>query len=72
VAVADCLFCHHPHSSIYPSLLLFEPGELCFHCHGRSDLSTGVHHHTLGEQACVECHDPHAGEDPFFLKRPEQ
>jgi predicted CXXCH cytochrome family protein len=71
VAVGDCDFCHHyraPHAvEDEPT----GPSHLCHRCHREADLTTGQHHATLPEQACVDCHDPHGGADRFFL-RPSQ
>lgn len=69
VAVRDCLFCHHYHSSAYPKILLDDATALCFRCHDPADLTQGPHHATVGSQPCIDCHDPHAGRDRFFLKR---
>ena len=69
VAVSDCLFCHHPHTSAHPNLLLADATTTCFRCHDRADLIPGSHHAALEQQTCVECHDAHGGRDRFFLKR---
>ena len=71
VAVSDCLFCHHPHNAVYPKLLLTETTALCFRCHERNDLSTDAHPDDVLERACTACHQPHGGENRFFLKRAE-
>ena len=36
------------------------------------DLTTGSHHAGIEQQTCIACHDPHGGDDPFFLKRVEK
>ena len=71
VAVGDCFFCHHPHTSAHPKLLLADATGTCYRCHDRADLIPGAHHAGLEQQTCVECHDPHGGGNPFFLKRSE-
>jgi predicted CXXCH cytochrome family protein len=72
VAVGDCLFCHNPHASAYPNILLDDATALCFRCHDPADLTKGPYHATVGSQPCIDCHDPHAGRDRFFLKRNER
>lgn len=70
VAVTDCALCHHHHGSSYPNLLLADPIATCLNCHDRADLSTGEHH-AQPDQACTGCHDPHGGDNRFFVKRAE-
>jgi len=72
VAVKDCLFCHHYHTSTYPKLLLVDVVSTCFRCHKRPDLTEGPHHAQIDSQTCVECHDPHGGDDKFFLRSGER
>jgi predicted CXXCH cytochrome family protein len=67
-AVGDCALCHHYHGSPYPNLLLVDPIKTCLNCHDRSDLSEGEHH-AQPDRACNECHDPHGGDNRFFVKR---
>ncbi len=71
VAVGDCLFCHHHHGSPYPGLLLVETNDTCYRCHDRQSTSAALYHAGLESRLCTECHDPHGGEDLFFLKRNE-
>lgn len=68
VAVGDCALCHHYHGSPLPNLLLVDTIPTCLNCHDRNDLSAGEHH-AKAEQSCTECHDPHGGDDRFFVKR---
>lgn len=76
VAVNACSFCHHHHVSTYPNLLLDDPIDICFRCHDEDDLTTGPHHQGRDTQPnsassagpCLQCHDPHGGDDRFFLK----
>ncbi|WP_321393002.1 cytochrome c3 family protein [uncultured Desulfuromusa sp.] len=69
VAVGDCLACHLPHNSQYPSLLKEDPEKICATCHEESRLAAAMHDRfvvkTIG---CDECHDPHAGDARYFLK----
>jgi len=69
VAVNDCGVCHHHHESRYAKLLLTDPTATCLVCHDRSDLTKGEHHADLERRTCVDCHNPHGGNDRFFLKR---
>jgi len=68
VAVGDCSLCHHHHGSNLANLLLVDPVKTCLNCHERSELSDGSHH-AQAERACNDCHDPHGGDDRFFVKR---
>ena len=69
VAVSDCTVCHHHHSSPYANLLVRDPVATCLQCHDRDDLSVGEHHSAIGQRSCGDCHNPHGGNDRFFLKR---
>ncbi len=72
VAANACLMCHHQHMSPNPRMLLAEVKSICFRCHQLDDLLVGKKHHAvLGAEAppvCIECHDPHGGNNRFFLK----
>jgi predicted CXXCH cytochrome family protein len=68
VAVGDCSLCHHYHGSPLPNLLLAVPIKTCMNCHDQADLTTGEHH-AQADRACTDCHDPHGGNDRFFVKR---
>ncbi|NOT02044.1 MAG: hypothetical protein HOP29_15630 [Phycisphaerales bacterium] len=68
VAVRDCLFCHHYHSSGFPSLLLDAPTATCLRCHDRADLSQEAHPGDMADIACTNCHDAHGGAERYFLK----
>lgn len=69
VAVSDCTTCHHYHSSPYPNLLLKDATATCLQCHDGDDLAAGDYHAAMGQRSCIDCHNPHGGEDRFFLKR---
>lgn len=70
VAVQACVVCHHYHASPFPKLLLADPVSTCLQCHERSGLMEGPHHPRDVELLnCTECHDPHGGEDRYFLRR---
>ena len=81
-AVDDCTACHHFHGASFPNQLLVDPVATCLNCHDREDLSGGDHHPSAptplsvgatrqadDQRSCVECHNPHAGDNRFFLKR---
>ncbi len=69
VAVRDCLACHDPHSSRYPSLLKVEKSELCATCHREKRLAADLHDKAIGHKMqCTDCHDPHDGNARYFLK----
>lgn len=68
-AVGDCLACHAPHSSSNKALLIVKKEVLCSRCHKEERLAQAMHDRFRDKGiACVECHDPHAGRDRFFLK----
>lgn len=69
VAVNACTYCHDPHGSLYPGVLLDEPTKLCLKCHTQGDLGAGAHHERLDITACTDCHGAHGGADPFFLRQ---
>ena len=69
VAVGACLKCHVPHSSKEPALLVRPKGEVCNVCHLEMRTAPGLHKTAAArELACVDCHDPHAGNNRYFLK----
>jgi len=72
VAVGACLQCHHHHQSKLEFLLLDEPETLCLGCHLQSSLEDDEYHDQIGvsPDGCLECHDPHGGDNNLFLKRP--
>lgn len=69
-AVRDCLACHFPHRSKHEKLLKAERAGICLWCHNREDVAANdVHEDVDFEKGeCTQCHDPHAGEEEFFLK----
>ena len=68
-AVGACLKCHLPHSSNYPNLLVKPKEELCDVCHAEARLAKGLHSAVLGKNImCTDCHNPHGGTVPFFLR----
>jgi predicted CXXCH cytochrome family protein len=80
VTVGGCTICHNPHGE-NNRYQLFAQGalELCVACHGdKENLVTEtiedrlpyVHGVISGEGGCVACHEPHATDQPFMLKKP--
>lgn len=67
VAVNGCLACHHFHKSLHPKVLIADAQTLCLHCHEMDELRSGEHHATIEEERCIDCHDPHGGDDRFYL-----
>ena len=69
VAVSDCLACHLPHTSSYPSLLKFDKSVLCATCHKETRVASAMHDRLAAKKMdCVDCHDPHFGRVMYFLK----
>ncbi|BCS53273.1 cytochrome c3 family protein [Geobacter sp. SVR] len=69
VAVGDCSACHLPHSSNYPSLLRADKNAICLTCHREKRTASAMHDKLAAQRiGCTDCHDPHFGNAPFFLK----
>ncbi len=69
VSVGDCQTCHLPHNSPNKALLIVPDGELCGKCHQEPRLAAGMHEKVSAQQiSCAQCHDPHAGDNRYFLK----
>lgn len=68
-AVGDCLACHVPHTSPHESLLIVAREELCAWCHREVRQSRKMHDNVgARNMSCADCHDPHVGENNYFLK----
>jgi len=67
VAVNGCLACHRYHRSKYPKILLTDAQTLCANCHEPGTLTQDKHHKEMETKRCVDCHDPHGGNDRFYL-----
>jgi predicted CXXCH cytochrome family protein len=73
-AALDCVVCHNVHESKTKMLLIKDDNSLCFECHysdNKSNMFKTEGHSRLKneELTCLECHDPHGGNDRFFLKK---
>lgn len=69
VSVRDCLSCHVPHSSAHPSLLQKSLSGICAKCHTEDRLAKQMHDLVMkNNMECVDCHDAHGGDTPYFLK----
>jgi predicted CXXCH cytochrome family protein len=68
-AVGGCLKCHLPHTSQNPSLLVKPKGDVCGICHTEARATQQLHN-TMKTRGlvCTDCHDPHGGNDHFFLR----
>jgi predicted CXXCH cytochrome family protein len=80
-----CTACHDPHAAEHPGLLRQHASDLCLSCHpeiaSRPHLittSSGDGHpfrrssDSIGsteEFSCASCHNPHAGNTPYFLNQ---
>lgn len=69
VAAGNCLWCHVPHESQYPHLLIIDSPALCLRCHQLEldNVAVSPAHENLGRN-CLECHYAHGGDDPYFLR----
>jgi predicted CXXCH cytochrome family protein len=77
--IGGCTLCHNPHGENHRYQLIEEGSlRLCLTCHGdkeglvaekTADRMPYVHGIVAGE-GCVICHDPHATDQQFMLKKP--
>jgi predicted CXXCH cytochrome family protein len=68
-AVGACLKCHLPHSSQNPSLLSKSKEDVCGVCHAEPRIAQKLHTTATAKGlACTDCHDPHGGNNRFFLR----
>ena len=76
VTAGECLLCHNPHSSNYPSLLFDSINNVCETCHSNYNNHPIVGHPVKGvpdprvkgkELSCVSCHKPHNSSYKYFL-----
>ena len=69
----DCEACHLRHGKLPVLTLKFrEQDKLCYICHSQMALNIGkmTHVHTALKQGkCLPCHDPHASDNKFYLKK---
>lgn len=65
VTKGNCIFCHFPHQSRYPSLLKDKTENLCLMCHSVGLIKLTQKHKELKD--CLKCHTPHLGKDKFLL-----
>lgn len=77
--LGGCTLCHDPHGQEHPRQLWAEGSlEICIACHGNmAQLVTSIRerkipfvHGVLTGPGCVACHDPHASDEIFVLKKP--
>lgn len=69
----DCTACHEVHGSIAKTLIKKTGNFLCLDCHYTSvnaDPYKAEAHKKPegGELICLSCHDPHGGQDRYFIK----
>lgn len=62
-----CTQCHNPHQSNHPSLLVKKGQDLCFQCHDKKHIQANENHEEIEDIPCYVCHDPHGGDNKFFL-----
>lgn len=68
-AVGACRRCHLPHTSKNSNLLVKPKEEVCDICHSEARASRGLHSTAVSKGlVCTECHDPHGGNNRFFLR----
>jgi predicted CXXCH cytochrome family protein len=65
-----CTSCHQPHKANAGKLLLEDGVDLCLSCHDSEDISRNrIHKEIKDQKSCLECHDPHAGDNRFMMKK---
>jgi predicted CXXCH cytochrome family protein len=63
-----CNTCHNAHNSKYENLLTSPGTELCNECHAKEDVFKNKIHDGFIDHDCMECHNPHGGNDRFVLQ----
>ncbi|HXC06060.1 MAG TPA: cytochrome c3 family protein [Bacteroidia bacterium] len=68
VASGNCTVCHDSHSSATPKHLVREGSQLCLFCHNSDQVyKSPAHAKVKNTSSCLECHNPHGGQDRFVL-----
>ena len=68
-AVGACGTCHVPHNSKYGKLLKKPKDQICGVCHQEQRVAQGLHGSAMSKgMVCTDCHNPHAGNERFFLQ----
>lgn len=75
--VGGCNLCHNPHGENYRYMLWAEGSTaLCLACHSdkenlvSKDKPMPFVHGIIKGMGCVACHDPHAEDQPFLVRKP--
>ncbi|MEN8247290.1 MAG: cytochrome c3 family protein [Bacteroidota bacterium] len=68
VAGNYCTTCHSDHGTGSKGLLIDAAPELCLGCHTESTIFMNKEHQVPGIDDCLNCHNPHGGENQFFLR----
>jgi predicted CXXCH cytochrome family protein len=66
----DCLTCHDPHASNYPSQQVAATGPLCLKCHAsvaQARKGAASVHEPLNTGQCTACHSPHSAARPKLM-----
>ncbi|MEN8118801.1 MAG: cytochrome c3 family protein [Bacteroidota bacterium] len=71
VAGEYCTTCHSPHMTKTKKLLIMQGSSLCLNCHNKELIFESDHHKNV-DKTCIDCHDPHGGEDRLFIKNKTQ
>lgn len=66
-----CLMCHNPHLSPLLNLLRDNSSAMCLQCH-EVDPEKASEPHQDTQRSCIECHNAHGGDAPFFLHTQRQ
>ncbi len=70
----NCNKCHNPHSSPYSKFVRKPVDEICLGCHKDKHIKARELHNSAcaggveKDKNCVDCHNPHASNRPFFLR----
>ena len=71
VKLGRCTYCHNPHGSENPGMLVLPVNNLCLKCHtSKRKLTTMSNlHPVLVDEGCTACHDPHSAKYVDLLPR---
>ncbi len=67
VAGEYCTTCHSPHVTKTFKLLKKQGNALCLNCHDKK-LIFETNYHKNTDKTCTKCHNPHGGDNRFFIK----
>lgn len=67
VAAGFCNTCHDSHNSQKENLLLRQNQDVCLYCHDKNIVMNNENHQGTEGISCMECHNPHGGDDRYYF-----